>query len=151
MMVNCIGAYIWGSLSADLITLNIHLHTADYLYVRSLSFLHQMEEETRKMVGNVKKGNVSWNWCCSCGRCSPHPTEEENFCWREWDLLIQDLENLCVSMDDSDLGCVMNLQLWSMLSFRRLFHLHKINWKKRLRLAGPKVQLSICRERDYNM
>lgn len=86
-MLTALGLSILGYLPADLIT----VHTDLFTHVR-LTFSMRMEAEVERQQDALKEtGGVP-------ALIALLPTEEENCCYKEWDLLISNLKNLHVHM-----------------------------------------------------
>ncbi len=62
----------------------------------------RIEEEAETQQHSPERQRTSGNWWCSSGHWSPQATEEENLCWKVWDLLMPDLKTLGMSKDESN-------------------------------------------------
>lgn len=131
----------------------ISLWWFDHLYSnRSTQMIHQfeaerpkMEEEAERQQDSPERQSTSGNWWWSSSHWSPQPTEEENLCWKAWDLLMPDLEALDMSREESNPSFVTTSnEFVALINIVVLvFHLPKINWKKRQRPARLNGHLSV--------
>ena len=102
----------------------------------------QREEQLAREQQTAARLRIDGKWWCSCGQCSPMPTEEECLCCSEWDLRPGDAR-LDVSIND----CLTTVEDFSSLINRAVvetfFRIPKKNWKTQPKPAGPNGQLSI--------